>query len=122
MPAYDRLMTDPPADEVVRALLEATETANRLCRVGVMKADKAAFEKFAARDLARKAEGSYLWLADGTGGTTYPANVRQTLVGLAWWTTPQGRKLVKVAGRRTSYEDQRDENRFGPPEGGRPPV
>src|SRR5262249_5996537 len=110
MPAFDRLLTDPPAADVVAALLEAVETANRLCRIGLLTPQKGTYERFANAKVAKQPEGSHLWLADGSNGDTYPANVRQTLVGLAWWTTPQGRKLVKIAGRRTSYDDQRDEN------------
>ena len=124
MPAFDRLLTNPPADEVVRVMLEAVDTANQKCRVGLLKPNRLAYERYVAGDFARQAEGMHLWLADGSDGTTYPGNLRQTLLGLAWWTAPQGERRVKVVGRRTSndgfYGDQKHDSRFGPPEGGWP--
>src|SRR2546423_14857876 len=117
MPAFDRLLTDPPADEVLRVMLEAVETANRRCRDGLMKPSKEDSERFVAGEFVKPREGARIWQAGGNSGTTYKA-ARQTILGLAWWTTPQGRRLVKIVGRRPSGDDYRHDARFGPPEGG----
>ncbi len=115
MPSFDRDLTDPAPEALARAMVEAVETANKRCRIGKMSPAPADYRRFIADEFAGKPEGVQLWLADVGPTATYPVGIRATLLGLAWWTNPLGRRLVRVAGRRIEPGNERPQNRFGPP-------
>jgi WD40 repeat protein len=105
MPSFDATLVQPAEAELAGAMLQAVETANKRCRVGKLKPDQAAYRQFVHEEMTA-AEGVGRWL----GGTAAPAqglaSERATLLGVAWWTDPLGRKHVRVAGRRIeSFSD-----------------
>src|SRR5262249_36051489 len=112
MPAFDQLLSDPPAAAVVQAMLTAVERANYRCRVGKLEPSRADYEKFFAGEFVKESEGVWLWLGGETSTSTYTQHLRQTLLGLAWWTSPQGQRHVKVVGRRIEPGNEMRENRF----------
>ena len=93
---FDRVLIGPPADALAPALAEAMQTANKRCRVGVLKADEATFAALAG-PFAEKSEGSAAWVAGAASPEKHNPNERATLVGAAWWTDALGRKPT-VAG------------------------
>jgi hypothetical protein len=113
MPAFDHVLIDPPADDLVATLHEAASTANQRCRVGLLKGDDGAFRELAAT-FTRKAEGSNRWIAGAPNPDQYDPNQRATLVGAAWWSDPLGRKHARVVGRRLEPFNGLRTNRFGP--------
>ncbi len=113
MPAFDRVLIDPPADALVPALTEAMQTANKRCRVGVLKADDATFAALAG-PLAERPEGSAAWVAGAPSPAEHDPNQRATLVGAAWWTDALGRKNLRVVGRRLGPGNTLLSSLFGP--------
>ena len=113
MPAFDRVLIDPPADALVPALTEALQAANKRCRVGVLKADAATFAGLAG-PFTEKPQGSAAWVAGAPSLAQYNANERATLVGAAWWTDALGRKHLRVVGRRLEPGNCQRNFRFGP--------
>src|SRR5438270_6378051 len=100
MPPFDCDLVDPQPDNLVRTMTEAVETANKRCRIGKMSPATDDYRRFATTQFALKPEGVQMWLADVGRTATYPPNVRATLLGLAWWTSPLGQRRVRVVGRR----------------------
>jgi hypothetical protein len=113
MPAFDRVLIDPPADALVAALTEAMQTANKRCRVGVLKADDATFRPLAG-PFAQKPEGSAAWVAGAPSPEKHDPNQRATLVGAAWWTDALGHKHLRVVGRRMEPGNLLRSNLFRP--------
>jgi WD40 repeat protein len=116
MPPFDRDLVDPQPDALVRVMTEAVEMANKRCRVGKMTSEVGEYHRFAKMDFADRPEGVRLWLAERGQVETYPADVRATLLGLAWWTNPLGRRLVRVVGRRVEPGNASPAHRFGAPD------
>jgi hypothetical protein len=114
MPAFDRVLIDPPADELVRALDEARASANKRCRVGLLTVAEDTFRRLATT-FAKKAEGSAAWVAGATSPAEHDPTQRATLVGAAWWTDALGRKHLRVVGRRLEPFNVLRSNLFGPP-------
>jgi hypothetical protein len=121
MPAFDRVLIDPPADALVTALTEALESANKRCRIGLLQADEGAFRKL-ARPFATKREGSATWVAGAPSAAELAPEQRATLVGAAWWTDALGRKHLRVVGRRLEPFNALRCNLFGPRAGGWPAL
>jgi hypothetical protein len=121
MPAFDRVLIDPPADEVVRALDEALQTANQRCRVGLLQVDAGALRQL-ARPFAKKPEGSATWVGGAPSAAELAPEQRGTLVGAAWWTDALGRKHLRVVGRRLEPFNSLRSNLFGPRAGGWPAL
>jgi WD40 repeat protein len=122
MPAFDRDLTDPGADELVKMMVQAVETANKRCRVGKIDPVPDEYRRFVAKEFADKPEGVQLWLGGQGRVKTYPPNTRATLLGLAWWTNPLGKRLVRVVGRRIEPFNDAPTHRFGPPGEQWPPL
>jgi WD40 repeat protein len=115
MPSFDLDLTDPAPAAVERAMAEAVEAANLRCRVGVMRLDLADYRRFATSEFPATPEGVALWVAEKGRVDTYPPTPRATLLGVAWYTTPTGRRLVRIVGRRVEPFAESSRNRFGPP-------
>jgi hypothetical protein len=115
VPPFDLNLVDPSPDTLARTMTQAVETANKRCRVGKMSVEVGEYHRFANKDFAGNPEGVRLWLAERGEVDTYPADVRATLLGLAWWTDPLGRRRVRVAGRRLEPGNESPAHRFGPP-------
>src|SRR5262245_58550460 len=113
VPAFDLDLIDPTPAAVEKAMADAVETANLRCRVGLMRVDRAAYRNFSAELSAP--EGVAIWVADKGRVETFPPTPRATLLGVAWRTTPAGRRMVRVAGRRIEPFNENPSNRFGPP-------
>jgi WD40 repeat protein len=115
VPPFDRDLTDPTPAAVEQAMAEAVASANLRCSVGVMPYDGAAHRRFATAELATSPEGVALWLSDKGRVDQFPPTPRATLLGVAWRTTPMGRRLVRIVGRRIEPFKEGPRNRFGPP-------
>jgi hypothetical protein len=114
VPSFDRELIDPTPAAVEKAMAEAVETANLRCRVGLLRADPAAYRKFTTDELTGAPEGVAIWLAEKGRVETFPPTPRATLLGVVWGTTHLGR-TVRVAGRRIEPFNEHPDNRFGPP-------
>jgi hypothetical protein len=114
VPSFDLELTDPTPAAVEKAMAQAVESANLRCRVGLMPLDRAGHRRFLTSEFAAP-EGVALWLADRGRVETFPPTPRATLLGVAWRTTPLGRRVVRVAGRRIEPFREGPGNRFGPP-------
>jgi hypothetical protein len=121
MPAFDRVLIDPPADALGPALDEALQSANKRCRVGLLQVDEGAFGQL-ARPFAGKREGSATWVAGAPSAAELAPEERATLVGAAWWTDALGRKHLRVVGRRLEPFNALRCNLFGPRAGGWPAL
>src|SRR5262249_50711795 len=95
-------------------MAQAVESANLRCRVGLMPPDRGDFRRFLHGDFAAP-EGVAIWLADKGRVETFPPTPRATLLGVTWRTTPLGRRVVRVAGRRIEPFQEGPGHRFGPP-------
>jgi hypothetical protein len=124
MPPFDSCFVDPTEDRLARTMVEAVQTANKRCRVGKLTPDAAAYRKFVQQDMGT-AEGVRQWTAPAAApapGQNFPSD-RATLLGVAWWTDPLGRKHVRVAGRRhEGLFSEHARNLFAPYGGSRPPL
>jgi WD40 repeat protein len=121
MPAFERRFLQPTAAELAQALVEATQTANQRCRVGLLKLDEAEYRHFAEGTGARP-EGSERWLPPDAVKQILAGIARGTLVGIAWWTDRLGRRHARVVGRRVEPENPHFDSRFGPLDEVRPPL
>ena len=121
MPAFDRVLIDPSADDLVRALDEALQSANKRCRMGLLQVDEGAFRQL-ARPFASKPEGSAAWVPGAPSAAQLAPEQRATLVGAAWWTDALGRKHLRVVGRRLEPFNALRSNLFGPRAGGWPAL
>jgi hypothetical protein len=115
VPPFDLELIDPTPAAVEKAMAEAVETANRRCSVGVMPVDRGNYRRFLSAEFAAAPEGVAIWLADKGRVETFPPTPRATLLGVAWHTTPLGRRTVRVVGRRIEPFKESSSNRFGPP-------
>jgi hypothetical protein len=113
MAAFDRLLLNPSANDLVLALSEATQSANERCRVGLLETDTSAFRKLAAA-VGRKKEGAGCWIAGAATPAAHDFSHRATLVGAAWWTDAVGRLHARAIGRRLEPENAYRTHRFGP--------
>jgi WD40 repeat protein len=114
MPPFNLDLIDPAPAVVENAMFEAVEKANLRCSVGLMRPDRAAYRGFLASDFTAP-EGVALWVGDKGRGDTFPPTPRSTLLGVAWWTNPLGRRTVRIVGRRIEPFRESSSNRFGPP-------
>jgi hypothetical protein len=121
VPAFDLDLTDPSAADLEKAMARAVEEANLRCRVGLMPPDRATYRRFITHNFAAAPEGVALWVGDEGRVETYPPTPRATLLGVAWRTTPAGRR-VRVVGRRVEPFREGPGNRFGPPWRRWPPL
>jgi WD40 repeat protein len=121
VPAFERRFLQPAAAELVQALVEATQTANQRCRVGLLKLEEAECRRFVA-GIESRPEGSERWLPPDAAKGLLAGTARGTLVGIAWWTDRLGRRHARVVGRRVEPENPQFDNRFGPLEEMRPPL
>jgi hypothetical protein len=115
MPPFDLELIDPTAAALEKAMADAVETANLLCRVGVMRVDHGEYRRFIANHLSARPEGVAVWLGDKGLVETFPPTPRATLLGVVWRTTAIGQKTVRVAGRRIEPFQEHASHRFGPP-------
>jgi hypothetical protein len=122
VPAFDLELIDPTPAALEKAMADAVETANLRCRVGLMRLDRGEYRRFVASEFAAAAEGVAMWLADKGRVEDFPPTPRATLLGVAWRTTPLGRRIVRVAGRRIEPFREHPSNRFGPPWRRWPPL
>jgi hypothetical protein len=122
MPPFDATMTDPTPDAVAKAMAEAVETANRRCTKGLLQADRGEYRRFLASEFPEAPEGVAIWLAEKGRVDEFPPTPRATLLGVVWYTTPLGRRTVRVAGRRVEPFNENASNRFGPPWRRWPPL
>jgi hypothetical protein len=93
MPAFDQVLVQPDAEAVVAAMLRAVVTANKRARVNRLAPDEPEYRRFAAEALG-STDGDRHWLPDP------PDLWRGTVLRVAWWTDPLGRRHFRVAGRR----------------------
>jgi WD40 repeat protein len=121
MPAFDWLEVDPAAEEIAAVMVQAVETANKRCRLGKLTPDLTAYRHF-AEGMSDKPEGVGQWIEGVRDPAAFPPNERATLLGVAWWTDPLGRRHVRVAGRRLEPFNEFHQNRFGPLGDERPPL
>jgi WD40 repeat protein len=121
VPAFERRFLQPAAAELVQALVEATQTANQRCRVGLLNVEEAEYRRFVAGTESRP-EGAERWLPPDAAKAMLAGTARGTLVGIAWWTDRLGRRHARVVGRRVEPENPHFDNRFGPLEEMRPPL
>lgn len=90
---FDRRLTDPTADEVAETLRACVATAN----AGTV-GDLAPFDADAAGErLLQQASGHAALTGDAIASLTAGEIAR---LSVAWWTSPSGRKLVRVRGWR----------------------
>src|SRR5262245_19936201 len=115
MPPFVHDCIDPTPEVVESKMAEAVESANKRCRVGKMEIDRDDYRRFLAKEFAGGPEGVGMWLADRGRVQTYPVAIRATLLGLAWWTSPLGKRQVRIVGRRIEPYNNARSNRFGPP-------
>jgi hypothetical protein len=120
MPSFDASFVQAAAEELVKAMAEAVAAANKRCRVGKLTADEAAYRDFIHNEMAAP-EGVRRWIAGTQTQDEGSAPGRATLLGVAWWTDPVGRKHVRVVGRRLEPSSEHHHNRFIPPGKTRPP-
>jgi hypothetical protein len=122
MPQFDCSFVDPAEDQLARTMVEAVQTANKRCRVGKLTPDEAAYRKFVQQDMGA-AEGIQQWWGRMASSEASPFSTdRATLLGVAWWTDPQGRKHVRVAGRRYEGAAEHARHIYAPYDRSRPPV
>jgi WD40 repeat protein len=121
MPSFDCAFVDPAEDQLVRTMVEAVQTANKRCRVGKLMPDEAAYRRFVRQEIGTT-EGVRQWTGQITSTDQPLSGDRATLLGVAWWTDPLGRKHVRVAGRRQEGFSQHARNLFAPYEASRPPL
>jgi hypothetical protein len=121
MPAFDCFLLDPSPEALVAAMVEAVETANKRCRKGLLKPDETAFRRL-AKDITARPEGVERRCRVAGKGTRQRSAARATLLGVAWWTDPVGRRHVRVVGRRLLPFSEFHLNRFGPPDAETPPL
>src|SRR5439155_11004245 len=100
---------------------EAVENANKRCRKGLLKADEAVFRRI-AKDVLANPEGVERRSKAPGKGTVQGSGARATLLGVAWWTDPVGRRHVRIVGRRLQPFSEFHLNRFGPPDATTPPL
>lgn len=90
---FDRRLTDPTADEVAETLRACVATAN----AGTV-GDLAPFDADAAGErLLQQASGHAALTGDAVASLTAGEIAR---LSVAWWTSPSGRKLVRIRGWR----------------------
>jgi hypothetical protein len=121
MPAFERFFLDPSAEDLVVTMVEAVETANKRCRKGLLKADESVFRRL-AREVLAAPEGVERRCRAAGKGTAQHSRARATLLGVAWWTDPVGRRHVRIVGRRLLPLSEFHLNRFGPPDVTTPPL
>jgi WD40 repeat protein len=119
MPNFDRRLTDPTADAVAAALEQAAKDANSRARLGRLTPDSAAF-RAAAEACVREPTGVRRWVEAATRDQFVAGATPTTLVGLAWWADPMGKRHVWVVGRRVERTDNRHPSLFGPRDEDRP--
>lgn len=122
MPTFDRELTDPAPNALKAAMLEAVRVGNERCRVGILVADGAAYDRFLTAEYANSPEGVAIWVAEKGRVSDVPPTPRATVLGVAWFTSPLGRRTVRVAGRRIEPFNENPSNRFGPPWRTWPPM
>jgi hypothetical protein len=94
---HETKLIDPDAEQIVAALTQAAEDANKRCRARLLEDAPDKWRKF-ARDCAAKPEG-WAMFRGGKGG------VPATQVLAAWWTDSIGRRHVVIRGRRVEHDD-----------------
>jgi hypothetical protein len=115
VPRFDLDLTDPTPAAVEKGMDDAVAAANLRCNKGLLKADRAEYRTFLAGEFAGSPSGVALWLAEKGRVAEFPPTPRATLMGVAWHTTPLGRRVVRVVGRRIEPFNEHPGNRFGPP-------
>jgi hypothetical protein len=122
VPPFDLDLIDPAPAALEKAMADAVETANLRCRIGLMPIDRAAYRQFVASEFPAAPEGVAIWLAEKGRVDNFPPTPRATMLGVAWYTTPAGRRSVRIAGRRIEPFREHPSNRFGPPWRPWPPL
>src|SRR5262245_33480024 len=113
MPSFETRLLQPTVEEITVALVEAEKEANYRCRVGKLERDESFYRK-AAVEANKQREGFTRMLDSSVALAAQEGNERATLVGLAWWTDPLGRKHWRIVGRRLEPGNNLLEHRFGP--------
>jgi hypothetical protein len=117
MSAFDRRLLSPSRADLLGALREAADAANRRRRTGRLTLADAACACCADEALAAP-EGSHR-----LGGNWGPAFVEPaSFVGVAWWTDRLGRRHVRVVGRRQERFSEHHLHHFRAPGGGDLPL
>jgi hypothetical protein len=122
MPAFDTLPIDPDRATLVRALTEIARRANEGFPAGQVPGSPGAYRSLASGRYARQPEGVRLWASGRRNPATFDLGTDATLLGVAWWTDPAGRRHVRVAGRRLRRLSEHQSARFGPLGEFRPPL
>src|SRR5438874_1392464 len=110
MPNYDRVLIDPPAAALQRALTEGAEAANHGARERRLDWPPDGLADVLAK-VGGSAEGWHQW--NGGTGRGRSGEARSVVV-LAWWADHIGRKHHRIVGRRGPFNNASRRNLLAP--------